>query len=150
MKSLSASLVILCLALGLVAPAPTAAQSESPETRELASLTFSSSGQFALFLTLARMAGTSPVKVALEGRLGRQLTEDESRRPNEVFLRIFSDTIPQSEFEAHFADLLVRYHSPEELKALVAFYRTPLGLKMLRFSSIACSFRSLPASPTYI
>jgi len=134
-KPFSASLVILWLAVGLLAAAPTAAQSESPEARELASLTFSS-GQFDLVLTQAARAGMLPAKAALEGRLGRRLTEDESRRVSEILLRIFKDTFPQSEYEAHFADLYVRYYSPVELKELVALYHTPLGLKMLRFSSI--------------
>jgi hypothetical protein len=138
MRPLSASLVILWLAVEVLAPTPTAAQSESPEARELASLTFSSD-RFDLFLTQAARVGTFPIKAALEGRLGRQLTEDESRRLSEVFLRIFKDTIHQSEVEAHFAGLFVRYYSAEELKELVAFYRTPLGLKTLRFSSFTAA-----------
>ena len=135
MRPLSASLVILWLAVEVLAPTPTAAQNESPEARELASLT-SSSDRFDLFLTQAARVGTFPIKAALEGRLGRQLTEDESRRLSEVFLRTFKDTIHQSEYEAHFAGLFVRYYSAEDLKELVAFYRTSLGLKALRFSSI--------------
>jgi len=141
MKPFSASLVILWLAVGLLAPAPTAAQSESPEARELASLTFAS-GQFDLLLTQAARVGTLPVKAALEGRLGRRLTEDESRRVSEILLRIFKDMFPQSVYEAHFADLFVRYYSPEELKELVAIYRTPLGLKMLRFPTITATENS--------
>jgi uncharacterized protein len=141
MKSLSASLVILWLAVGLLAPAPTAAQSESPEARELASLTFSS-GQFDLLLPQAARAGMPPVRAALERRLGRQLTEDELRRVSEIFLRVFTDTIPRSEYEAHFADQFVRYYSPQELKGLVAFYRTPLGLKTLRFTSVTVTENS--------
>lgn len=135
MRPLSASLVVLWLAVEFLAPTPTAAQSESPEARDLASLIFSS-GQFDLLVTQAARAGTVPMKAALEWRLGRQLTEDESRRLSEVFLRTFKDTFPQSEYEAHFADLFVRYYSAEDLKELVAFYRTPLGLKTLRFSAI--------------
>jgi hypothetical protein len=134
MKLLSASFVILWLVVGLSAPAPTAAQGESPEARELASLTFSS-GQFDLLLAQARRAGAPPVKAALERRLGRQLTEDESRQLIEVFLRVFKETIPQSDYEAQLAAMYARYYSPPELKELVAFCRTPLGLKMLRFSS---------------
>jgi hypothetical protein len=133
MRPLSASLVVLWLAVEFLAPTPTAAQSESPEAMELASLVFSA-GQFDLLVTQAGKAGTVPMKAALEWRLGRQLTEDESRRLSEVFLRTFKDTFPQSEYEAHFAGLFVRYYSAEDLKELVAFYRTPLGLKTLRFS----------------
>jgi hypothetical protein len=135
MRPLSASLVVLWLAVEFLAPTPTAAQSESPEARELASLIFSA-GQFDLLVTQAARAGAVPMKAALEWRLGRQLTEDESRRVSEVFLRTFKDAFPQSEYEAHFAGLFVRYYSAEDLKELVAFYRTPLGLKTLRFSAI--------------
>jgi hypothetical protein len=38
MKPVSGILIVFWLALGLFAPSPTAAQSESPEARELASL----------------------------------------------------------------------------------------------------------------
>ena len=135
MNRLSAPLLILWLAVGLSASTQTAAQSESPEARELASLTLSS-GPFERLVTQLGMAGMPPVKAALEGNLGRQLTEDESKRLSELFIRIVKDTIHQSEFEAHFAGLFVRYYSPQELKELVAFYRTPLGLKALRFTSV--------------
>jgi uncharacterized protein len=136
MKPFSASLVILWLALGLLAPAPTAGQSESPEAKELARLTLSPDASD-MFITQAAKGGALPVKAVLEGRLGRRLTEDESTRLNEVFLRVFKETILPSDYEALFVDLFARYYSPQELKDLVAFYRSPLGMKTLRFSSVS-------------
>jgi hypothetical protein len=41
-----------------------------------------------------------------------------------------------------FVDLYARYYSPQELKDLVAFYRTPLGMKVLRFSGASSAERS--------
>jgi hypothetical protein len=135
-EPLSASLVILSLAVALLAPAQAAGQGESREAKELASLIFSS-GQFDQFVTLGARAGTFPVKASLERRLGRQLTDDESRRVGEIFLRVFQETIPRSDFEAHTVDLITRYYSQQELKELVAFYYTPLGQKALRFASVS-------------
>ena len=45
--------------------------------------------------------------------------------------------MPPSDFEAEYVDLLARYYSVQEMKDLVAFYRTPLGAKVLRFSSVS-------------
>jgi hypothetical protein len=96
MRPLSASLVILWLAVEVLAPTPTAAQSESPEARELASLTFSSD-RFDLFLTQAARVGTFPIKAALEGRLGRPQGETDQRpgrglAPRESFSTIASSS----------------------------------------------------------
>jgi uncharacterized protein len=140
MKPLSASLVILWLAVGLLAPSSAAAQSESSEAKELARLTFSSGSD--VVFTQAAKVGTLSLKAALEGRLGRQLTEDESSRLNEVYLRVFKETVPRSEFEAQYVDFYTRYYSPQELKDLLAFYRSPLGMKVLRFSSVSNEERS--------
>ncbi len=132
MKPFSASLVILWLVVGLLAPASTAAQSESPEARELASLAVAA-GTFDITYTQASKVATSIVKGSLEGRLGRQLSDVESRQLGALFLRLIKETVPQSDFEAYYVDVIRRYYSPQELKDLVAFYRTPLGTKVLRF-----------------
>ena len=45
--------------------------------------------------------------------------------------------MPRADFEAQYVDFLARYYSVQEMKDLVAFYRTPLGVKVLRFSSVS-------------
>ena len=132
MKPFGASLVILWVVVGLFAPSPTAAQSESPEARELASLA-AAAGTFDIMYTQASTVATSIMKSSLEARLGRPLSDDESRQLGELFLRLIKETVPQSDFEGNYVDVLGRYYSPQELKDLVAFYRTPLGMKALRF-----------------
>ena len=135
MRPLSASLVILSLAGGLLTASLTAAQDDSLEAREIASLLFTSDSFDPVFSQAAKV-GTSIMKVGLEGRLGRQLSEDEARRLEEIFTRAAKEVIPRSDFEAHYVDLLVQHFAPQELKDLAAFYRTPLGAKVLRFSSV--------------
>ena len=83
--------------------------------------------------TQASTVATSIMKGSLEGRLGRPLSDDESRQLGELFLRLIKETVPQSDFEGNYVDVLVRYYSPQELKDLVAFYRTPVDTKVLRF-----------------
>jgi hypothetical protein len=136
MTSLRTSVAILLLVVAPLAPASTAAQSESPEARELASLTRPSSVLDGVYVHAAK-TGTVPIKTGLEGSLGRELTEEESRRLEEIFLRVAKETMPPSDFEAEYVDLLGRYYSVQEMKDLVAFYRTPLGAKVLRFSSVS-------------
>ena len=127
----------LGLAVALVAPASTAAQGESPEARELAGLTFWPAAYEFAFTNAAQM-GAITAKAGLERRLGRPLTEDESRRLGEVFLRVWKAVAPpQAQVEALYRDVLTRHYSVQEMKDLVAFYRTPLGVKTLRFSTVS-------------
>jgi hypothetical protein len=132
MQAWRATVVVLCLET--LAVSSGAAQGVSSEAKELARLSLSS-GQFDLSGTQAAKIGVLPVQRAIEDRLGRKLTEDESRRLTEVFTRAFKQTIPQSEYEENLAGQFARYYSPQELTELVAFYRTPLGMKALRFAS---------------
>ena len=94
-------LVIVLLAARLFVASSATAQIDSPEATELANLTFS----FDLIVTQAAKVGMLSVKAAIEGRLGRQRTEDESRRRTELVERVLKDAIPRSDFEAHFANL---------------------------------------------
>jgi hypothetical protein len=136
MGLLRASLVILSLAQGLVTvtASVTAAQNDSHEARDIAGRLFAS--QAVLFSHASVEASTSNLKPALEGQLGRQLSEEEARRLGEILARVALEALPRADIEAYYADLLVRHFSPEELTELAAFYRTPLGAKVLRFSSV--------------
>jgi len=132
MTAWRAVLIVLCW--GFLAVSAFAEQDASPEAQELARLSFAS-GQFDQIITQAAKVGVLPVKTAIEGRLGRQLSEDELRRLTEVFTRVFKEGIPQSDYEDNLAGQLSRYYSLQELRELVTFYRTPLGMKALRFTS---------------
>ena len=44
--------------------------------------------------------------------------------------------VRSTDIEAYYADLLAQHFSPEDLKNLAAFYRTPLGARVLHFSSV--------------
>jgi hypothetical protein len=134
MGPLSAALLILSLAGGLLTASLTAAQNDSLEAREIASLLFTSN--MVLVSHEATKANTAAVKASLEGQVGRQLSEDEARRLEELLVRAAKAALPRSDLEANYADLLVQHFSPQELKDLAAFYRTPLGAKVLHFSSV--------------
>jgi len=134
MTAWRAILMVLCL--GVLAAASSAEQGAQSEAQELARLSFAS-GQFDQIRAQAAKVGVLPLKTAIEGRLGRQLSEDELRRLTEVFTRVFKESIPQSEYEDNLAGQLSRYYSQQELADLLAFYRTPLGMKALRFASTA-------------
>lgn len=124
---------ILGLAVALFAPGSTAAQGESPEARELASLIFSPAA-YDLIFTNAAQLGALTAKAGLEERLGRSLTDDELRRLGELCLRLFNRLGPsRAQIEAIYVDFFARYYSVQERKDLIAFYRTPLGVKVLRF-----------------
>ena len=132
MKPLRTSVVVL-LTVALLMPVSAAAQSESPEARDLASLTLSSATYDLIFSNATQM-GALTAKVGVEGRLGRQLTEDETRRLGEFFAGLWKRVGPtRAQIEALYVDFLARYYSVKEMKDLLAFYRTPLGVKTLRF-----------------
>lgn len=126
--------ILVLLVLVIQTASSAAAQGSSAEAQELAHLSLSS-GEFDRIATQAGRAGVLPVKAAIEGRVGRQLTDDEFRRLAEVFTRVFKEAIPQSEYEDNLAGQLSRYYSPQELTELLAFYHTPLGMKALHFVS---------------
>jgi len=132
MTAWRAILIVLCS--GVLAASSFAAQGVSSEAQELARLSLSS-GQFDQIGTQAAKVGVPPVQKAIEDRLGRKLTEDEFRRLSAVFTRVFKEALPQSEFADNLAGEFDRYYSPQELTELLAFYRTPLGMKALRFAS---------------
>jgi len=133
---------VVALSLGILAASFVAAQGVSSEAQELARLSLSS-GQFDRIGTQAAKIGVLPIQKALEGRLERQLTEDESRRLTEMFTRVFKEAIPQSELESNLAGEFDRYYTPQELTELLAFYRTPLGMKALRFTSTVADENAL-------
>jgi len=134
------SVVVLCL--GILAASSAGAQGVSSEAQELARLNLSS-GQFDQIGTQAAKIGVLLVQKSLEDRSGRKLTEDELRRLTEVFTRVFKEAIAQSEFEDNLAGAFDRYYSPQELVELLAFYRTPLGMKALRFTSTVAEENAL-------
>jgi hypothetical protein len=131
MRLVSASLVTVALAVGLMAAffSVAVAQSEPAEAREIAGLSFGASA-YDMLLVQAGRGVTFFVKTTLEERLGRQLPEDEFRRLTEIVTRVMKQTIPQSGHENALAAVLARHFSPQELKELAAFYRTPLGRKL--------------------
>jgi hypothetical protein len=133
MTAWRATVVVLSLGV-LAASSSSAAQGVSSEAQELARLSLSS-GQFDRIGTQAGKIGVLPVQKAIEDRWGRKRTEDELRRLTEVFTRVLKETIPQSDFEENLAGQLGQYYSPQELRELLDFYRTPLGMKALRFAS---------------
>lgn len=134
--------VLIVLVWGVLAASSFAEQDASPEAQELARLSFAS-GQFDQIVTQAAKLGVLPVKTGIEGRVGRQLSDDEFRRLTEVFTRVFKEGIPQSDYEDSLAGQLSRYYSLQELRELVTFYRTPLGMKALRFASVAMNDSAL-------
>ncbi len=136
MRSVRAAVVILSMTLGLavVTALLTAAQNDSPEAREIAGLLFTSNA--IVISQESTRASTFGVKAHIEEGLGRQLSEDEVRRLEGVIVRAATEALPRADIEAYYADLLAQHFSPEDLKNLAAFYRTPLGARVLHFSSV--------------
>ena len=70
--------------------------------------------------------------LVIPGSHGRLLV----RRLEGVLVRAATAELPRADIEAYYADLLAQRFSPEDLKNLAAFYRTPLGARVLHFSSV--------------
>ncbi|HKB26306.1 MAG TPA: DUF2059 domain-containing protein [Methylomirabilota bacterium] len=125
----------LVLALVLLSGSPAAAQGEPPEARELARLIFTS-GTFDAIMVQAGKIGSQVIKAALEGRVRRPLTEDETGRLQTLFTRLMKEVAPQQEWENLYASLISRHFSGAEMRELADFYHTPLGAKALRLSGV--------------
>ncbi len=132
--------IVLAFAAGLLtgavgsvgAQTPTA---DRPEARELARLMFTS-GLFDAVMFQAVRAATTVVKTGLEGRIRRELGEDEGRMLEGVLARTFAGVFPQPEWEELYAGLMAKHFSDGEMRELLGFYRTPLGAKALKLSDI--------------
>ena len=128
----------LLVAMGfalLLSGTPARGQSEPAVARELARLVFTSA-TFDGSLALAGTLGSQVLRVNVENRVGRQLTEHEASRLDGLSARLTREIIPQHEWETLFAGQLARRFSADEMQALVAFYRTPLGAKARQVSDI--------------
>ena len=132
MGPLNTSLVVVfTLAIGLMTGPSGEAQNESPEAREIARLTYVSD----VFDAAARAGGAvgvRGVRADLERQLRRPLSEDEAGRLQALLTRLLTEMLPKSDFEDFYASLLALHFSPQELVELLAFYRTPLGAKLVR------------------
>ncbi len=125
----------LALTLGLLWGAPAAAQGEPREAYELARLIFTS-GTFDALMQQAGKIGSQVVRAGIEGRVQRQLTEDEASRLQGLFTRLMKEAAPQRDWETLYATLISRHFSADEMREMAAFYRTPLGAKALRLSGV--------------
>lgn len=93
-------------------------------------------GTFDTIMTQAGKIGSQVVRASLEGRLARSLTASEASRLQDLFTRLLRETAPQSEWETLYATLISRNFTPDELRELAAFYRTPLGSRVTRLSGV--------------
>jgi hypothetical protein len=131
-----ARLAPVCAGLLLISVVPVRGDSGEASVnpyRELVKVVFAS-GLFDVGLSRASKADTAAVRTQLEQQLGRQLTEDEGGRLQQLVTRVLLEVFPQSFWEDTYVGLLPKHVSVENARELLAFYTTPLGQKALRLS----------------
>src|SRR5687767_8946671 len=86
----------------VLSAAPAAGQDASPVARELARLVFTSA-TFDGTVKLADVLGSQVLRVNVENRVGRRLTEQEASRLEGVSASVTREIIPQGDWETLFA-----------------------------------------------
>ncbi|MFG1377551.1 DUF2059 domain-containing protein [Xanthobacter autotrophicus] len=86
---------------------------------------------------LARQAVTLAVAPGMESRIDRMIAQAVEKQPADAQAQARADLLKASagireDLMATFAAYYAKAFTPAELKDLVAFYQSPLGLKMVR------------------
>ena len=89
----------------------------------------------AMFQQIARtlVPGLRP---ALESQLRRPVSAAEERKLVDVIRRTFAGVFPIALFEDELVSVYAKQFSEAEAKALLRFYRTPVGSKAIRVASV--------------
>jgi hypothetical protein len=119
----------------LLSSTPARAQGDPAAARELARL-LATSTTFDGGVALAGASGSRSIRADVEKQLRRRLTEEEASRLQTLVTQTTKEVVSQEEWERLFAVRLSRQFSGDELRALLNFYRTPLGAKALSLSDI--------------
>jgi hypothetical protein len=128
-------LLLLLLLAAVASPLACAQERSFPEAHELARLILSS-GMFEAVIQTAGDAATTVVTVAIEGRLRRSLSADEQSTLRRLLIQTTKETVPWDVWEELYARLYSKHASPQEIRDILAFYKTPLGRRALSLSLI--------------
>jgi len=140
MGNASRRAVIALVLFALAAPSGARAQSaptptDYPEAREIARLVFES-GQYEAVLHTAVRVGLLQIKNVLEVQLRRGLTADELDGLHASLGNAFRTAVPRLVFEEASARTLAANVSQRDAQEMLAFYRTPLGAKLLALNVV--------------
>jgi hypothetical protein len=126
--ALAAALAIVSLPCG--APAQTAADPDT-EAREFVRLTLATRAWEIGIAQIAPLA-VKQVTAAIESKLNRSLTPAEEEKVLVSFKRAIAATVSEQAVEDAFVELAKRHYTPEEIRELLRFQRSPVGEKSRR------------------
>lgn len=69
-------------------------------------------------------------------RLGRELTQSEYQKFRRAFEKAFDEVLPKEALEMPMANVFADHFDSNELKDILKFHRTPVGLKVLRAEGV--------------
>ena len=125
--------LFLLVASFLIAAGGAAAQTPAAESlaaaRELSALLTGDNFEVVLNQVMRAIVPLAKAGIELEAR--RPLTAAEERAIATAFRRSFETVYPKAVWEEETALILARHLDPAELAAVVQFYRSPVGQKML-------------------
>jgi hypothetical protein len=123
-----------------VAMAGPAAAQDTPHdlARELARLMLDSTARRSIEEPLIASM-VQGVAGALQTRLNRRLLEAEWQMVAEIVRRFIAQTLGPERSEAIAADVYVRHFDADELRALLAFQRSPVGRKTAQLAPVVAA-----------
>jgi hypothetical protein len=112
----------------------------SPElaAEELARMSLSN-GMYEVYMKQTAEAGLTLLLPALEKEMGRELTRSESEALDEILREIIIDVYPEEMWVRALGMVNRKVYTPAEVEALVRFYQTETGQRVLQRQSFYMS-----------
>ncbi|MDR2874573.1 MAG: DUF2059 domain-containing protein [Methylobacillus sp.] len=89
-------------------------------------------GGYDMLMDTGTAQGMQVFAANMHGQLGRDLTQEEYAMYEKAFSDSFRETFPAEMWEAPLAEVYAKHFDNNDLAGLLAFYKTPLGEKLLR------------------
>lgn len=116
---------------------------DTPEQRKVLALEFArlslNSGSMNAYRTMAIDSAMQVFAPTAQIKLGRELTQSEYQKCRSAMETAFDEVFPNEFLEMPAAKIIAEQFDSEELKALLKFQRSPLGMKMLRTEGVMAS-----------
>lgn len=134
-RYLLALAVVLVVSAPLTARAQTAAPDSDAEAREFVRLSLATRAWDLAVAQIAPLA-IKQVTGAIESKLGRSLTPAEEEKILVAFKRAIATTVTEQAVEDAFVELARRHYTPDDIRQLLQFQRSPIGEKSRRLAPV--------------
>ncbi|MFQ5780513.1 MAG: DUF2059 domain-containing protein [Nitrospiria bacterium] len=92
-------------------------------------------GSFDVIMDTASNVALLAVRPNIENKIGRELSRSEDKDLNALFRKVFVEVFPEEVWIEAFRDIYTRFYTTEELEAILEFYGTRAGQRLLELNA---------------